>query len=100
MLSGLEEAVLGRASPRSAPRGAPGALGLVEVAAKGDEQVEEELGAAVEHLGLHAAAVLEGGAAADDERQVVVAQLGVGVGRVGVGVACGREDGVALDASP
>lgn len=89
----LKEAVLGRASPR----GAPGALDLVNVVAQGDEQVEEELGTAVEHLGLHGAATLEGGAAADDEGEVVGAKLGVGVGCVGVGIACGREDGIALN---
>lgn len=92
--SHLEEAVLGRA----AAGGAAGALDLVDVVAQGDEEVEEELGPAVEHLGLHGAAALEGGAAADDEGEVVGAQLGVGVGCVVVGVARGREDGVALDA--
>lgn len=78
----LKEAVLRRA----APRGAPGALDLVDVVAQGDEQVEEELGSAVEHLGLHGAAALEGGAAADDEGEVVGAQLGVGIGCVVIGV--------------
>lgn len=90
----LEESILGRA----APRGAPGALDLVDVVAQSDEQVEEELRPAVEHLGLHGAAALEGGAAADDEGEVVVAQLGIRVGCVGVSIACGREDCVALDA--
>lgn len=55
--------------------------------AESDKQVEEELTAAVKHLHLHGAAALEGGAAADDEGEVVGAQLGVGVGGVCVGVA-------------
>jgi hypothetical protein len=38
---------------------------------KGDEQVEEKLGAAVEHLELHGAAALEGAAAANDEGEIV-----------------------------
>lgn len=94
MVHVLEESILGRAAPGSAP----GALDLVDVVAQSDEQVEEELRPAVEHLGLHGAAALEGGAAADDEGEVVVAQLGIRVGCVGVGIACGREDCVALDA--
>jgi hypothetical protein len=66
--------------------------------AQGDEQVEEELGVAVEHLELHGAAALEGAAAADDEGEVVRPQLGVRVGSVGVGVASRGEDGARLDA--
>ena len=82
-----------------APRGALRAgRHVVDVVAQGNKQVEEELGAAVEHLQLHGAAALEGGAAADDEGEVVGAQLGVGVGCVGVGVAGRRQDGAALDA--
>ena len=63
----------------------------------GNEQVEEQLAAAGLHLSLHGAAALEGAAATDDEGEVVGSQLGVGVGRVGVGVASGGEDGAALD---
>lgn len=74
-----------------------GAGDVVDVVAERDEQVEEQLAAAVEHLELHGAAALEGGAAADDEREVVGTQLGVGVGRVGVGVPRRREDGGAWD---
>lgn len=66
--------------------------------AEGDEEVEEELAASVVHLELHGAASLEGAAAADDEGEVVGAQLGVGVGGVGVGVAGGCENSAALDA--
>lgn len=63
-----------------------------------DKQVKEELGAAVEHLELHGAAALEGAAAADDESEVVCAQLGVGVGGVGIGIASRGQDGASLDA--
>lgn len=65
--------------------------------AEGDEEVEEELAAAVVHLELHGAAALEGAAAADDEGEVVGAQLGVRVGRIGIGVAGRCQDGAALD---
>lgn len=65
--------------------------------AQSNKQVKEELGAAVEHLQLHGAAPLERAAAADDEGEVVGAQLRVGVGRVCVGVAGRREDGAGLD---
>ena len=71
---------------------------IIDVVAQGDEQVEEELAAAVVHLELHRATALEGGAATDDEGEVVGPQLGVGVGRVGVGVARRRQNGAALDA--
>lgn len=71
---------------------------VVDVVAQGDKQVEKELRPAVVHLQLHRAAALEGAAAADDESQVVGAQLGVRVGGVGVGVAGRCEDGAALDA--
>jgi hypothetical protein len=65
--------------------------------AQGDEQVEEELSATIEHLELHGAAALEGAAAADDESEIVGPQLGIGVGSVGVGIAGGRQDGAGLD---
>lgn len=65
---------------------------------EGDKQVKEELGAAVEHLLLHGAAALKGGAAADDEGEVVGPQLRVRVGRVCVGEAGRGEDGAAGDA--
>ena len=45
--------------------------------AERDEEVEEELRVAVEHLELHGAAALERVAAADDESQIVGAQLRV-----------------------
>jgi len=64
----------------------------------GDEQIEEQGRAAGFHLHLHRAAALEGVAAADDEGEVVGAQLGVAGGSVGVGETGGGEDGAALDA--
>lgn len=66
--------------------------------AQSHEQVKEELAAAVVHLELHRAAALEGGAAADDEGEVVSPQLGVRVGRVGVGEAGRGQDDAAGDA--
>lgn len=71
---------------------------VVDMVAQRNEQIEEELGVAVEHLELHGAAALEGAAAADDEGEVVRAQLGVGVGRVRVGVPGRGQDGARLDA--
>jgi len=55
--------------------------------AEGDEQVEEQLAASVEHLQLHRAAALEGTAAADDESQIVSPQLRVRIRGVGVCVS-------------
>ena len=66
--------------------------------AESDKEVKEEGRAAVVHLQLHGPAALEGVARADDESEVVSAQLGVCVGRVGVCVASRRQDGAALDA--
>lgn len=71
---------------------------VVDVVAERDEEVEEQRCAAVPHLELHGAAALEGTAAADDEGEVVGAELGVRVGGVGVGIASGGEDRAALDA--
>lgn len=65
--------------------------------AQGDKQVKEELGIAVEHLELHSTAALEGAAGSDDESEVVRPELGIGVGRVGVGIASGGEDGAGLN---
>jgi hypothetical protein len=61
------------------------------------KQIKKQRRPAGLHLQLHRAAALESIPAADDQRQVVRAQLGVGGGRVGVGVAGGGEDGAALD---
>lgn len=90
----------GRSCPsdEAALVGAARALDVVDVVGQGDEEVEEELAAAVEHLHLHGAAALEGGAAADDESQVVGTQLGVVVGGVGIRIPRREQDGVALDA--
>lgn len=63
-----------------------------------NEQIKEQRRAALLHLHLHRAAALERVAAADDEREVVRAELRVRSGCVGVGVAGGGEDGAALDA--
>lgn len=63
----------------------------------GNEQVEKQL-AAVFHLILHGTAALEGVASTDDEREVVSTELRVVVGRVGVRVTSGSQDGRALDA--
>ena len=92
--SSSEEAILGGAAARRAA----GALNVIDVVGQGDEQVKEELGAAVEHLLLHGSAALEGGAAADDEGEVVGPQLGVGLGGVGVGEAGRGQDDAAGDA--
>lgn len=75
-----------------------GARDVVDMIAEGNEQVEEELGAAIEHLELHGTAPLEGAAAPDDEGKVVRPQLGVGVGRISVGVPGRRQYGAALNA--
>lgn len=66
--------------------------------AKRNKEVKEQRRPTVPHLELHRAAALKGAAAADDEREVVGPELGVGVGGVGVGVAGGGENGAALDA--
>lgn len=71
---------------------------IVDMIAESDKQVEEQLAATIVHLKLHCAAALEGRAAANDESKVVSAQLGVGVGRVGIGVASRGENRTALDA--
>lgn len=71
---------------------------IIDMIAEGDEEVEEELRAAVVHLQLHGAASLEGTPAADDESEVVGPQLRVCVGRVVVSVARRRQDGAALNA--
>jgi hypothetical protein len=85
-------------------RGAHGSLArrplrrhVIHVVDHGNKQVEEEF-TAVFHFALHGAAALEGLAGADDESKVVRAELRVVVGRVGVGVTGGGEDGGALDA--
>lgn len=66
--------------------------------AKSDKEIKEQLCAAVVHLQLHGAAALEGAAAADDEGEIVCAQLGVCVGCVGVCVSGRCKNGAGLDA--
>jgi hypothetical protein len=68
------------------------------VVAKSNEEIKEQLRAAVVHLQLHGAAALEGAAAADDEGEIVCAQLGVGVGCVGVCISGRCKNGAGLDA--
>ena len=70
-------------------------LQVIHVVDHGDEEVEKEL-AAMLHLILHRAAALESMASANDECQVVSAQLGVAVRSVGVCEARRRQDGRAL----
>lgn len=74
-----------------------GARDVIHVVAQGNEEVEEQLRAAAEHLQLHGAAPLEGAAAADDQGQVVGPKLRVGLWRVCVGVPRRREDCGGLD---
>ena len=62
------------------------------------KEIEKELAASGMHLELHGPAPLEGVSTADDEGQVVSSELGVRVGRVGIGVASRGEDRAALDA--
>jgi hypothetical protein len=61
------------------------------------KQIKEKWCAACFHLQLHRATALEGIPAADDQREVVGAELGVGRRRVGVGVSRRGQDGAALD---
>lgn len=77
--------------------GRAGALNIVDVVGEGDEQIEEQLAASVEHFHLHGTAALEGVAAADDEGEVVSSQLGVIVRCVGICISGREQDGVALD---
>jgi hypothetical protein len=74
-----------------------GTRDIVNVVAQGDEEVEEELGAAVEHLKLHGATSLECAAAAYDEGKIVGTKLGVGVGSISIGVSGRGKDGAGLN---
>jgi hypothetical protein len=71
---------------------------VVNMVAQGDKKVEKQLRASVEHLQLHGAASLERAAAANDEREIVCAQLGVRIRRVGVRVSCRSQNRACLDA--
>lgn len=75
-----------------------GTRNVVDVVAEGNKEIKEKLCAAVVHLQLHGAAALEGAAAADDEGEIVCAQLGVGVGCVGVCIPGRCKNGAGLDA--
>jgi hypothetical protein len=57
------------------------------VIAQCNEQVEEQLAAAIVHLKLHRATPLEGAATANDQGKVVRTKLRICFWRVGVGVA-------------
>jgi len=96
--SGSEGATVARSQEPVAARRRLAVRHIVDMITESDEQVEEELAAAVEHVHLHGAAALEGSAAADDEGEVVGTQLGVGIRSVCVGVAGGRKDDAALNA--
>lgn len=61
------------------------------------KQVKEKSTSAL-HLHLHRSAALERSAAANDKSQIVCSQLAVRVRRIGVGVACGCQNGATLDA--
>ena len=60
--------------------------------AHSDKQVEEQ-SAALFHLGLHRATLLEVVATADDEGQILGSKFRVSVRSVVVCIASGREDG-------
>lgn len=67
------------------------------VVAHCNEEVEKEF-APLLHFHLHRAAPLEGGPAADDQGQIMGAELGVRVRCIGVCISRAGEDGAALDA--
>lgn len=73
------------------------ACDIIDMVAKGDKEVKEQLAASVEHLQLHRAAALERASAADDQRQVVCAKLRVGVGCIGVSISGRGKNGAGLD---
>lgn len=70
---------------------------VIDMVTERDEQIEEKLGPAVIHFKLHRSTALECAAAPDNESKVMCPQLGVSVGRVGVGIASRSQDGAALD---
>jgi hypothetical protein len=63
----------------------------------GDKKIEEQL-SSILHLVLHRTASLECVTRTNDQCEIVRSQLGIIVGRVGVGVAGGCQNGAALDA--
>jgi hypothetical protein len=67
------------------------------VIAHGDEEIEEQ-SSAFFHLHLHGAAPLESVPAPNYESEVMGSQLGVIIGRMGVGISGRGEDGADLDA--
>lgn len=62
-----------------------------------NEEIKEQLTSSSLHLQLHSPATLECASTSDYESEVMSSELGVSVGRVGICVACGGEDGAALD---
>ena len=64
----------------------------------GNKQVEEQRTPTPLHLRLHRTTPLESPPRADDESEIVRAQLTVGRRRVAVGEARGGQDGAALHA--
>lgn len=70
---------------------------IVNVVAKSNKEIKEELGSAVVHLELHGTAPLEGAARANDKRKIVSAEFRVSVWRVVVSISRRGQDGATLD---
>ena len=70
---------------------------VIDMVTERDEQIEEKLSSAVVHFKLHCSTALECAAAPDNEGKIMCPQLGVSVGRVGIGIASRSQDGAALD---
>ncbi len=70
---------------------------VIDMIAEGDKEVEEEGSSAVVHFELHCAAPLKGIAGADDEREVMGAEFGVGVRSICICISSRRQNSAALD---
>lgn len=70
---------------------------IVNMVAKCNEKVKEELCAAVVHLQLHGTASLECASATDDQGEIVCTKLGVSIRSVGVCVSSRSKDCAGLD---
>lgn len=70
---------------------------IINVVAKSNEKIKEELSSAIVHLELHGAAPLEGAAGADDKGEIVSSKLRVSVGCVIVGISRRSQDCAALN---